>query len=55
MLELRRYGVVLEADRVVPLTKGASDDISNIQPLCGPCNRRKVVSTLDYRVIADAP
>lgn len=40
---------VLEADHVVPLTKGGSDDISNIQPLCGYCNRSKFVSIVDYR------
>jgi 5-methylcytosine-specific restriction endonuclease McrA len=48
-------GVVLEADHVVPLTRGGSDDISNIQPLCGTCNRRTFVSVVDYRVIAYAP
>lgn len=48
-------GVVLEADHVVPLTRGGSDDISNIQPLCGSCNRRKFVSVVDYRVTADIP
>jgi 5-methylcytosine-specific restriction endonuclease McrA len=48
-------GVVLEADHVVPLTRGGSDDISNIQPLCGSCNRRKFVDTVDYRVTADIP
>jgi 5-methylcytosine-specific restriction endonuclease McrA len=41
---------MLEADHVVPLTKGGSDEISNIQPLCGSCNRSKFVDTLDYRV-----
>ncbi len=41
---------VLEADHVVPLTRGGSDDIDNIQPLCGTCNRSKFVKTIDYRV-----
>ncbi len=41
--------VVLEADHVVPLTRGGTDDIGNIQPLCGVCNRRKFTSVVDYR------
>jgi 5-methylcytosine-specific restriction endonuclease McrA len=41
---------VLEADHVVPLTKGGSDTISNIQPLCGSCNRKKFVTIIDYRL-----
>jgi 5-methylcytosine-specific restriction endonuclease McrA len=40
---------ILEADHVVPLTKGGSDDISNFQPLCGECNRRKFTAVIDYR------
>ncbi len=43
-------GVVLEADHVIPLTKGGSDAIDNIQPLCGACNRSKFVKSTDYRV-----
>jgi 5-methylcytosine-specific restriction endonuclease McrA len=39
----------LEADHVVPLTKGGYDDIGNIQPLCGECNRRKFTAITDYR------
>jgi len=39
----------LEADHVVPLTRGGSDDIGNIQPLCGECNRRKYTAVIDYR------
>ena len=39
----------LEADYFVPLTRGGSDDIGNIQPLCGTCNRKKFVSIIDYR------
>lgn len=42
-------GIVLEADHVVPLTRGGSDGIGNIQPLCGTCNRSKFVRTVDYR------
>jgi 5-methylcytosine-specific restriction endonuclease McrA len=41
---------VLEADHVVPLIKGGSDSISNIQPLCGSCNRMKFVNIFDYRL-----
>lgn len=40
---------ILEADHVVPLTKGGSDDIGNIQPLCGECNRREFTAITDYR------
>jgi len=39
----------LTADHVVPVSKGGSSDISNIQPLCGPCNSSKGAKTVDYR------
>jgi 5-methylcytosine-specific restriction endonuclease McrA len=44
---------VLEADHVAPLAKGGSDDIINIQPLCGSCNRKKFVNIIDYRLSTD--
>ena len=44
---------ILEADHVVPLTRGGSDDIGNIQPLCGSCNRKKFVNVIDYRLKAE--
>lgn len=40
---------VLTVDHVVPLSKGGSNTIDNIQPLCGKCNRSKRRKTIDYR------
>lgn len=39
----------LEADHVVPISKGGTSDITNIQPLCRNCNASKGDKTVDYR------
>jgi 5-methylcytosine-specific restriction endonuclease McrA len=36
-------------DHVVPLCKGGTNYLSNIQPLCWPCNKKKKNKSTDYR------
>jgi 5-methylcytosine-specific restriction endonuclease McrA len=40
---------MLTPDHVVPISKGGTSDISNIQPLCLRCNKVKGAKTVDYR------
>lgn len=42
--------VSLEIDHVIPLSKNGSNYISNIQPLCSTCNRKKGGNFIDYRL-----
>jgi len=39
----------LTADHVIPVSRGGTSSIGNIQPLCGPCNSSKGTKTIDYR------
>jgi 5-methylcytosine-specific restriction endonuclease McrA len=39
----------IEADHIVPLSKGGINTRDNMQPLCKLCNTSKQAKTVDYR------
>jgi 5-methylcytosine-specific restriction endonuclease McrA len=47
--------IELTVDHVVPISLGGSSDISNLQPLCLPCNRSKHNKITDYRQVLSSP
>lgn len=46
---LGRTTVATEVDHILPLFKGGTDDLENLQSLCGECHARKTAEDMGHR------
>jgi len=49
---VKEPNIKLSTDHIIPLSQGGLNYISNIQPLCKPCNSSKHVRTIKFSPIA---